>query len=101
MRPLTDLMEPLRHVIFCPGPGKYLTLAQYCTVVRAAKEHPAQEYPTTFCSWAGGTGADIVQEFRKGLADRINAHLPWYGRGRKWSGDMSVPARRSLFNRRV
>ena len=31
--------------------------------------------------------AQTLREFREGLHDRINQHLPWYGIGRKWDDD--------------
>lgn len=34
-----------------------------------------------------GTVADVLRQFREGLADRINRHIPGHGQGRKWDAD--------------
>lgn len=33
---------------------------------------------------------EILAAMHGGLADRINRHLPWYGRGRKWKSDYQI-----------
>lgn len=33
--------------------------------------------------WGQPAGEALV-DLRRGMDDRINRHLPWYGRGRKW-----------------
>lgn len=38
-------------------------------------------------TWHALPAADVLRELRYGLHDRINRHLPGYGRGRKWHHD--------------
>jgi hypothetical protein len=35
-----------------------------------------------------------VLQFRRGMHARINRHLPWHNRGRKWSAEWWFPALR-------
>lgn len=35
----------------------------------------------------GQTAGEALRDLREGLQDRINRHLPGYGKGRKWSSD--------------
>jgi hypothetical protein len=41
------------------------------------------------------TGRQIRREFLDGVNDRINQHLPWYNRGRKWEYDWQIETARA------
>lgn len=65
-------------LIYCPGPDKWLTVGQYVSVIKKVKSLPLDtRYPQTLCSWASGTGEDILREFRQGIHDRINRNTPY------------------------
>lgn len=39
--------------------------------------------------------AAVLRQLRRGMHDRINRHIPGYGRGRKWQHDWQVEAKRA------
>jgi hypothetical protein len=43
----------------------------------------------------GQSAGEALRDLRKGLDDRINRHLPWYGKGRKWDHDWWCSMRRA------
>lgn len=79
-------MTELRK-IWLPGPRIWVGLGSYCAAVRRAKAEPSTTFKSSFCHWAPSGAADIVDQFRGGLHDRINRHIPGHGRSRKWSND--------------
>jgi hypothetical protein len=38
---------------------------------------------------------DVLRALRRGMHDRINRHLPWYGKGRKWDEQWQLDTRRA------
>lgn len=68
--------KPKRYV-YCPGPDKWLSLGQYVIAVQFAKRHPQQSFKCGLTCWWPCSGAEIVQQFRQGLHDRINSALPY------------------------
>ena len=71
-------MKKKAKLIYCPGPDKWLTVGQYVSIIKKVKSLPLDtQYPQTFCSWAGGTGHDILREFLEGINDRINRNSPY------------------------
>lgn len=102
----------MQRTIYLPAICRSITLAQYCAAFRIAKINPDRRFRQTFQDWNGGTGADIVREFRRGMHDRINAgsyrmaegwrragacrtaYLPPKPRGRKDCSDYVIRARR-------
>lgn len=77
-----------------------VTLAGYISAWNAVKAAPAG---ATFSEslrsgkWTGGSHSreEILGQFSEGLHDRINRHLPWFGRGRKWDHDWQMETRRA------
>lgn len=71
------------------GDGRRIGLGQYVRAWQTALAAP------TGTMFAGSPcepriPADretVLREFRAGLADRINRHIPGHGRGRKWDCD--------------
>lgn len=55
------------------GHGKRVTLRAYMAAVRKAKANPDARFSEGLTCWWPCTGADIVQQFREGMHDRINA----------------------------
>lgn len=63
-------------MIFIPGIGRKVTIAAYCAAIRKAKANPTARFPNTLNNWWGGTGADIMREFREVRNARITAARP-------------------------
>jgi hypothetical protein len=58
-----------------------VTLADYNTLVRLAKGFPTATFRTGLTTWWPTTGAEIMQQFRAGMMDRINQGIPYTQRG--------------------
>lgn len=70
------------------GNGRRVGLASYVAAWRAClAADPAQPIRMDLHGLPGSTAADVLRQFRDGLHDRINRHIPGYGVGRKWSPD--------------
>jgi hypothetical protein len=71
------------------GDGRRISLGHYVRAWRTTLAAPATQRfagspcdPLTQCS-----RDDVLRDYRDGLHDRINRHIPGYGKGRKWSPD--------------
>lgn len=60
------------RVIGLPAINKSVTIAQYCKAVKRAKANTAGTFPHGLTTWWPTPGAQIVQQFREGMHDRIN-----------------------------
>lgn len=74
------------------GDGRRMPLGAYVSAWRAVLAAPMdcrfKGSPSDPRGWRGSySRAELLQEFRAGLHDRINRHLPGFGHGRKWSPD--------------
>lgn len=69
------------------GDGRRVPMRNYVAGWRKAAELPATVWCDRTPSGWPGTAGEALREFRAGMHDRINRHLPWYGRGRKWGDD--------------
>lgn len=76
----------MAHLVSLPATNKRVCLGDYVRAIHRAKASPDQEFRHGLTTWWPVTGADVVAEFRAGMADRINRHIPWFGIGRKWRG---------------
>jgi hypothetical protein len=65
-----------------PAINKKVPLSAYIKAVRAAKENPERTFTTGLTTWWPTTGAEIVDQFRKGMMDRINEAVPYSERRR-------------------
>ncbi len=69
------------------GDGRQVRLGTYVKAWKICLGLAAGTWlPCTPGGWPG-TAEEALQEFRAGLHDRINRHLPWYGKGRKWDSE--------------
>lgn len=73
--------------------GRSVSLPVYVRAWRALRErHAPGTSPLHSDTLVNGwdhfptLSSDVLREIRYGLHDRINRHLPWYGKGRKWDG---------------
>jgi len=65
-------------------PDQDVSLTAYLRAVRAAQANPQATFKTGLTTWWPTTGAEIMQQFREGIADRINQGTPCSRRSRKF-----------------
>jgi hypothetical protein len=46
-----------------------------------AKANPEMTFKTGFMTWWPTTGAEVMDQFREGMMDRINQAIPYIKRG--------------------
>lgn len=68
--------------ITMPAIGKRATLRQYVSAWKVAKANPDRLYARGLTTDCACTGAEIVQQFRDGMHDRINQAVPYITRGK-------------------
>jgi hypothetical protein len=71
------------RTIYLPALGRNVTLAAYLEAVRMAKANPDKTFKTGFTTWWPTTGAQVMEQFREGMTDRINQATPYIERGKK------------------
>ena len=71
------------RTIRLPALGRTVSLADYNQAVRLAKAFPTAVFKTGLTTWWPTTGAEMIQQFREGMTDRINQAIPYSQRGRK------------------
>ncbi len=71
------------RTIYLPALGRHVTLAAYLQAVRMAKANPDMTFKTGFTTWWPTTGAEVTEQFREGMMDRINQAIPYSQPGRK------------------
>jgi len=70
------------RTIYLPALDRHVTLRAYLSAVRMAKANPDQVFKTGFTTWWPTTGAEVMEQFRQGMMDRINQAVPYIQRGR-------------------
>ena len=73
--------------VYLAAHQKYVALGKYIAFVKCAIADPDARFQYTLTQWWGGFGREIRKEFRDGMHDRINQHLSWYNKGRRWDKD--------------
>ena len=81
------------RVIRLPS-GKDCTLRTYVQAWARLKAMPPDHRVAGFQHFPE-PAASILREMRHGLHDRINRHLPWWDKGRKWNPQWQADARRT------
>ena len=71
------------RTIYLPALRRHVTLGAYVRAVRLAKANPHTTFETGFRTWWPTTGAEIMDQFRAGMMDRINQAIPYIDRGKK------------------
>jgi len=67
-------------MIYCPGAQRWVALGAYVKAVKAAKANPTRQYKHGLTCWWSCTGADIMEQFRAGMHERISAGVPYWRR---------------------
>ncbi len=65
------------RTITLPAVGKTVSLRTYLDAIRTAKANPDKEYRHGLTTWWPVTGREIVNQFRRGVHDRINEAIPY------------------------
>ncbi len=76
-----DATCDVQRYIHLPALDKTVTLGQYVKAVKAAIAAPDAEFSHGLTTWWAVTGAEIRQQFRRGMNDRINQQIPCIERG--------------------
>ena len=69
------------------GDGRACGLGTYVKAWRAILTLPERQWLVRCPDGYGGTASDALRQLRDGMHDRINRHIPGYGKGRKWDSD--------------
>lgn len=85
------------------GDGRAIALGSYVAAWRTTLAAPADQRfkgrPSDPRGWTGDASReDVLREFRDGLTDRINRHIPGYGVGRKWRWEWQRDVARIAWN---
>jgi hypothetical protein len=70
------------RTISLPAIDKRVPLSAYIKAIRAAKENPERTFITGLTTWWPTSGSEIVEQFRRGMHERINEAVPYPQRGR-------------------
>ena len=79
---------PGPHVVYIPASRRNLTLGHYLKLWQSVKAAPVGTvYRASLTGECSSTREHILDEFARGLDDRINSRVPGYGVGRRWESD--------------
>lgn len=59
-----------------------MTLRTYVQAIKVAKANPETMFKSGLCTWWETSGAEIMEQFREGMVERINAAIPYSQRDR-------------------
>lgn len=85
-----------RYIVL--GDGRRIGLGRYVAAWKACLKLPPKTWIGLGISGTGERADEAIDELRRGLADRINRHIPGYGKGRKWAIDWYSAAWRIAWN---
>lgn len=71
------------RVIHLPAVDKAVPIGAYVAAIRMAQAHPETTFKHGLTTWWPTTGSEILQQFRRGVQDRINQAIPYNQRGVK------------------
>ena len=74
-------MSKSKRVIYLPAVEKRILLGAYVKGVKEAIANPDVEFTHGLTCWWSCTGAEIRQQFRRGMHNRINQAIPYHQRG--------------------
>lgn len=62
-----------------------VSIGEYVAAWKRVKQSPqGTMYKSSLCSWIPTSREQVLTEYLIGVHDRINAHLDYFGIGRKW-----------------
>ena len=68
------------RVIHLPAVNKTVSLSQYIKAIRLAKANLDVEFKHGLTCWWPCSGKEIVEQFFRGVQDRINEAIPYINR---------------------
>ena len=71
----------MKRFIKLPAINREVTIGQYVSAIKTAKENPEAEFKHGLTCWWSCTGKDIMKQFMEGINDRINQNIPYSKRG--------------------
>jgi hypothetical protein len=71
------------RVIHLPAIEKVVPIGAYVQAIKTARAHPERTFSTGLTTWWPTTGAEIMDQFRQGMMQRINEAVPYLQRGVK------------------
>lgn len=71
-----------RYITLGDDSGRRVTLGQYVAAIKLAKANPTTEFKRGLTCWWPVTGAEVVQQFRRGMQDRISQGISYSQRGK-------------------
>lgn len=71
------------RTVYIPAIEKEVSLLAYVRAVQRAKDQPAMQFKHGLTTWWPTTGAEIMDQFRAGMDERINQSVPYIKRGIK------------------
>lgn len=74
--------------------GRKIGLGSYVNAWQRCRELAPETHIGRGISGRGETASEALYELRRGMHDRINRHIPGFGRGRKWESAWYWQARR-------
>ena len=69
------------RTVYLPAISKRVSLAAYIRAVKLALANPDRTFSHGLTCWWSCTGAEIADQFREGMHDRINQSIPYIRRG--------------------
>lgn len=71
------------RTITLPAIDKTVSLKAYVAAIKLAKANPETEFKHGLTTWWATTGAEIMEQFWRGVEDRINQAVPYAARGKE------------------
>ena len=69
------------RTIYIAHLNRHVSLGEYVAAIKAAKANPEGVWPYGLTTWWRTTGAEIMQQFRRGMHERITEGIPYSKRG--------------------
>ena len=70
-----------KRAIYLPATGRRIPLGAYVQGIKLAKANPEAEFKHGLTCWWPCTGAEIMEQFRRGMHNRISQGIPYSERG--------------------
>jgi hypothetical protein len=75
-------------VVITLGSGIKIDVRDYAKMWRRVlAAPPGSTFTQSLCNWWPSSRDELLEQFRDGMHDRINRHIPGYNVGRKWDAD--------------
>jgi len=71
----------VKRYISLPAIDRKVSLGAYVAYVKLAKANPEREFKHGLNCWWQCLGREVIEQFREGMNERINAGIPAINRG--------------------